>query len=378
LFWFGGQIRGYKMTNNILFNKVLRKFTLVKSIVLIFLFAINPSYGFEVNIMTGGASGTYIQIGNDIANLAKAIDMDVTVVESAGSMENIEAVRDRPFTQFGIVQSDVLDFIKTFKNEDKAMRRIANGTKIAFPLYNEEVHIVAKSSSSINVLADLSGKIVAVGAPNSGTNLTSTFLFEVTNIRPQTLVTIKASEALEELRAGRIDAFVYVAGAPTKLLLDTNANDDLKLIPVAAGAISGYYGTATIKAGTYPWLKEDVLTPAVKAVLMTYQYDPNRNDYLRNSCEVVTKISYLINRNIEYLRQNGHPKWKQVDLNALPPGWERANCVKTALEEGYQLPTMNVINSISPAPSQAPAVVINCDAVQNPVAKRLCLMKSEG
>ncbi|MCF6344707.1 MAG: TAXI family TRAP transporter solute-binding subunit [Devosiaceae bacterium] len=366
------------MTNNILFNKVLRKFTFVKSIILIFLFASNPSYSFEVNIMTGGATGTYIQIGNDIANLAKAIDMDVTVVESAGSMENIEAVRDRPFTQFGIVQSDVLDFIKTFKNEDKAMRRIANGTKIAFPLYNEEVHIVAKSSSSINVIADLSGKIVAVGAPNSGTNLTSTFLFEVTNIRPQTLVTIKASQALEELRAGRIDAFVYVAGAPTKLLLDTNANDDLKLIPVAAGAISGYYGTATIKAGTYPWLRSDVLTPAVKAVLMTYQYDPNRNDYLKQSCEVVTKISYLINRNIEYLRQNGHPKWKQVDLNALPPGWERGNCVKTALEEGYQLPTINVINSISPAPTQAPAIVVNCDAIQNPVAKRLCLMKSEG
>lgn len=343
---------------------------------LFFFLATTPSQSFEVNIMTGGATGTYIQIGKDIATLAKAIDMDVTVVESAGSMENIEAVRDRRFTQFGIVQSDVLDFIRTFKNEDKAMRRIATGTKIAFPLYNEEVHIVAKKSGSINVLADLSGKTVAVGAPNSGTNLTTTFLFEVTNIRPQTLVTIKASEALEELRAGRIDAFVYVAGAPTKLLVDTSPNDDLKLIPVAAGAISGYYGTAIIKAGTYPWLTEDVLTPAVKAVLMTFEYDPKRNDYLRHSCEVVTKISYLINRNIEWLRENGHPKWKQVDLNAIPPGWERANCVKTALEEGYQLPTANVINSINPV--SEPTAPANCNAIVNPVAKRLCLMRSGG
>ncbi len=342
--------------------------------ILFFLPVLSFAQNFPVNIMTGGATGTYIQIGRDIAKLGQAIGMDVTVVESAGSMENIAAVRDRRYTQFGIVQSDVLDFIRTFKNEDPAMRRIARGTKIAFPLYNEEVHIVTKKSAPINVLADLSGKTVAVGAPNSGTNLTTTFLFEVTNIRPQTLVTIKAAEALEELRAGRIDAFVYVAGAPTKLLADTGPNEDLKLIPVAAGAISGYYGTSIIKAGTYPWLKEDILTPAVKAVLMTFDYDPKRNDYLKHSCEVVSKISYLINRNIEYLRQNGHPKWKQVDLNAIPPGWERAKCVETALASDYVLPTNNSINSVNPVSD--PLSVQNCDVLKNPVAKRLCLMKA--
>ncbi len=357
-------------------RKKLLKFIFPKLAIISFLFAYSPASAFEVNIMTGSPTGTYIQIGNDIAALARAIDMDVNVVQSQGSMENIEAVRDRRYTQFGIVQSDVLDFIRTFKNEDRAMRRIATGTKIAFPLYNEEVHIVTKKTSPINVLADLSGKVVAVGAPNSGTNLTSTFLFEVTNVRPLTSVTIPASEALIELKNGTIDAFVYVAGAPTKLLADTSANDDLKLIPVAAGAISGYYGTATIKAGTYPWLNEDVMVPAVKAVLMTFDYDPTKNDYLRHSCEVVSKISYLINRNIEYLRQNGHPKWKQVDLNAIPPGWERAKCVELALRDDYQLPVTNVINTIGPASD--PIAPANCEALTNPVSKRLCLMKRGG
>ena len=357
-------------------NKKLTKLALSFGVALLS-FTASPAFSqqsqFEINIMTGGATGTYIQIGKDIAALAGSIGRDVTVVQSAGSMENIEAVRDRRYTQFGIVQSDVLDFIRTFRKEDAAMRRIAQSTRIAFPLYNEEVHIVTRRSSGINVLADLSGKVVAVGAPNSGTNLTTTFLFEVTNIRPETLVKIKASDALVELRAGRIDAFIYVAGAPTRLLKETSAADDLKLVPVAPSAVSGYYGTSVIKAGTYPWLREDVITPAVRAVLMTFEYDRNRNEYLRESCDAVTLISYLINENIETLKQNGHPKWNQVDLQAIPPGWERAKCVQTALDGQYRMPLVGG----SSTPSQ-PVTAASCNEIANPVAKRLCLMKSGG
>jgi uncharacterized protein len=44
---------------------------------------------FQTDIMTGGASGTYIQIGRDIATLAEQIGRNVVAVESAGSLENI-------------------------------------------------------------------------------------------------------------------------------------------------------------------------------------------------------------------------------------------------------------------------------------------------
>jgi len=321
--------------------------------------------GFEVNIMTGGPNGTYIQIGKDIAALAASTSWNINAVESQGSMENIEAVRERLYTQFGIVQSDVLDFIRTFRSEDAAMRRIVRSTRIVFPLYNEEVHIVTTKSSGISELVDLSGRIVGVGAPNSGTNLTTTFLFEISYVRPEQSVSIPATEALAQLRAGTIDAFVYVAGAPTKLLLDTLPTDDLKLISTKSSSVSEYYGTSTIKAGTYPWQTEDVTTPAVRAVLMTYEYNPARNAYLKMSCDAVTEISYLINQNIETLKKNGHPKWKQVDLSAIPTGWKRARCVQTALDKSYTPPH----NEHTSAPK-------NCTEILNPVAKRLCRMQN--
>ncbi|UJQ95936.1 TAXI family TRAP transporter solute-binding subunit [Mariluticola halotolerans] len=335
--------------------------------------SIAQSRGLEVNIMTGSSTGTYIQIGKDIGGLAEHIGRNVTAVESAGSLENIEAVRKRPLTQFGIVQSDVLDFIRTFRQDDVEMSRMARNTRIVFPLYNEEVHIVVRRSSGLNVLADLSGRTVAIGEPNSGTNLTSTFLFEVANVRPQNMLTISSSDGMAQLRTGAIDAFVYVAGAPTKLLADAAASDDLKLLSVSSESVGGYYGTSTIPAGTYPWQKEDVTTAAVRAVLMTFEYDPRRNDYFKQSCQAVTEISYLIKEHLDVLQATGHPKWKQVDLSAIPPGWEVAQCVQTALQEGYRLPVDD--SSIVPAAISTPSTGCECSNLLNPVAHRLCLMR---
>ena len=322
----------------------------------------------EVNIMTGGATGTYIQIGKDIAALAEqAGRQNVIVVESAGSMENIAAVKSRPRTQFGIVQSDVLDFIRTFRAEDAEMRSILRNTRIAFPLYKEEVHIVTTKRTGINTITDLNGRVVGVGAPNSGTNLTATFLFEIENIRPRNSVNISAGEALDQLRAGTIDAFVYVAGVPTRLLSETSPNDDFKLVTVPGTRVGDYYGITTIRAGTYPWQTEDVMTAAVRAVLMTYEFNPNRNAYFRASCDAVSEIAYLINQNMDALRQNGHPKWNQVDLQAFPSGWEQSQCVETGLSADYQPPYRGGGISLT--------VTTDCNAIENPVAKRLCLMR---
>ena len=76
--------------------------------------------------------------------------------ESAGSIENMNAVRDRRATQLGIVQSDVLEYFTTFAGDDPALRRAAQGIRIAFPLYDEEVHVLARRE--IGSLADLAGQ----------------------------------------------------------------------------------------------------------------------------------------------------------------------------------------------------------------------------
>ena len=93
-----------------------------------------PAQDYQTSIVTGGASGTYIQIGRDIAKIAGDCGRTLNVQESAGSLENILAVRDRPLTQLGIAQSDVLEYVRTFQSDDPVLARAARGVRIMFPL----------------------------------------------------------------------------------------------------------------------------------------------------------------------------------------------------------------------------------------------------
>ena len=80
---------------------------------------------------------------------------------------------------------------------------------------------------------------------------------------------------------------------------------------------------ATIPAGTYPWQTTDISTVTVNVVLVAY-------DFRNHHCRTIGGVAGLIMENLDWLRFNGHPKWKTVDLNATVKGWERYRCVSQA------------------------------------------------
>jgi uncharacterized protein len=128
------------------------------------------------------------------------------------------------------VQSDVLAFVARVQQSEPALKQIARKTKMVFPLYNEEVHLLARGD--IIDFDGLADRRVAIGREGSGNYLTSRLLFKVSEIVPRETVTIDTEEALAELKAGRIDAMFCVAGAPVKLFTEQVAeSDDLRLFP---------------------------------------------------------------------------------------------------------------------------------------------------
>lgn len=302
---------------------------------------------FEKNILTGGATGTYIQFGRNISEIAAKCGVTLNVVESAGSLENFLGVRKRRFTQLGIVQSDVLEYLKTFAADDPSVARAILGVRIAFPLYNEEVHILARKD--IASLSDLNGKKVAIGVEDSGTFLTASLVLDLTQISPAERLKINADESLAALMAGQIDAFFYVAGAPTKIFQSPDIDPErFHLLPISDPTLQAVYLPGQIPAGSYPFQPDAVDVVAVKAVLMTYEYDPGRNPYHRESCRAVSDISHVIATRFNELRETGHPKWTQVDLNDLPPGWNVGACVNAGLEPSYELTCEGDVPAASP------------------------------
>ncbi len=305
---------------------------------------------FEKNILTGGPSGTYIQFGRNISEAAAKCNVTLNVQESAGSLENFLGVRKKRFTQLGIVQSDVLEYLNTFASDDPAIARAILGVRIAFPLYNEEVHILARRD--IATLADLTGKKVAIGVEDSGTFLTASLVLDLAQVAPAERLKINAEESLAALLDGQIDAFFYVAGAPTKIF-QNDAIDGARfhLLPIDDPTLQAVYQSGQIPAGAYPFQPDPVDVVAVKAVLMTYEYSPARNAYHRESCRAVSDIAHVITSRFDDLRTNGHPKWQQVDLNDLPPGWNVSSCVNTGIDPAYDLTCEGDVPAAAPQAS---------------------------
>ena len=116
----------------------------------------------------------------------------------------------------------------------------------------------------------------------------------------------------------------YVAGPPVKLFVEgVTAETGLRWFRSRTRASSTFILAFRFppRLNTYSWQAQAVNTVAVKAVLVSY-------DFRGNNCENVGKFAKTLHDNLEWLRANGHPKWKSVDLNAPVKGWEQYDCVR--------------------------------------------------
>jgi uncharacterized protein len=282
-------------------------------------------------IVTASERGTYIQIGRDIAKfVAPAAGIDLEVLPSAGSAENVQRLRYEPGVRFALVQSDVyqafLDQAEAGNGEAGAMIR---PLRVIIPLYNEEIYFIARADAPFNFVHEIRDARINVGPLRSGTAMSATTIYK--QLFGASLPEARASylsneDALVKLVADKaVDVVVVVAGQPAKLLADMKpeARKLLKLLkfdpsnPASAQALKTYF-PATVRAASYPnLLAEDVPSVAVKAFLVTYEYK------LANSVQRMTAFGRSLCENFPKLRAEGHPKWREVQLAlpALGRGW---------------------------------------------------------
>ena len=300
---------------------------------------------FHRNIMTGDSQGTYFQIGRDLATISAGCGPVLNINESAGSLENLVAISKNRHTQFGIIQNDVLEYVRTYSKNDPDLQHSVSGLRVMFPLYNEEIQILA--SRNISRISDLSSKKVAIGEADSGTFLTASLVLDILQINDATRISVSPAEALPKLISGEIDALFYVAGAPTKLFSDA-AIDGAKfhLLDITEPELLATYTPIDIPAHTYPFQTDPVNVVSVRAMLMTYAYEHGNDLYSRQSCKAVSDLSSVILTNLERLKTIGHPKWRELDLSQLPPGWKVSGCAKTGMNVSYELSCDSEISAI--------------------------------
>ncbi len=228
----------------------------------------------KMTMGTGGTSGTYYAFGGVLGQYIKNhAGIDVTVVSTDGSNANIEPIDSGDY-QLGTVQSDVMAYAWAGTRSFETNGAI-NSFRVVAGLYAEAVQLITMDPE-IKSVADLAGKNVSIGAPNSGVYFNAIDILAAAglteaDINPQYM---SFADSTDGLKDGKIDAAFIVAGAPTAAITELCTTNDAFLVPIDGEiaetlfASSPFYTAYTIPAGTYEGQTEDVTTVTVKATLI--------------------------------------------------------------------------------------------------------------
>lgn len=280
-----------------------------------------------VGLISGGVNGTYIRIAADLANVLDDGDnLRILPIIGKGSVQNITDILYLRGIDIGIVQSDVLAYIRSAGIHPTIERRIRYITK----LYNEEFHLLA--AKGVNSVEDLAGKKVNFGPEGSGTYMTSTIVFDALGVDVEP-VTYDYALALEMLTKGDIAGMVYVAGKPTDIFSKVPADAGVRFLPIPLNdALLETYLPSQFSHDDYPDLVDEgqtVDTIAIGAVMAVYNWNPQRERYKK----VANFVRAFFDNFEEFLQPPRHAKWQEVNLAAVVPGWTRFGPAQEWLDE---------------------------------------------
>ena len=315
------------------------------------------------SIVTGGKTGTYFAIGN---NLRDFVNPALEVKDSKGSWANVEDMSRTKGVTLAIVQSDVYSsFVQLRDSKDvpQATRgeyaQLLANLRVFMPLYKEEIHFIVRKDDPMEFIHQIKGKALWMDAEKSGTYLTALNIYsKLFQERPnavQPFINTTATGEDEGTRRRRsalmslsdpayykdypkVDVMVLVGGQPLSLL-EKNMPPNLKLLkfdasqPGAARVLQDYQ-KAAIQKSSYPQLNitgTELPSLAVDSYLITANFaDPQRNQFIKDFADqFCSKFGVL--------QERGHAKWKSLSWqpgSSLPPlaaGWQYSDKVKAEL-----------------------------------------------
>lgn len=283
-------------------------------------------------IATGPSGGTYFQIAQDIKTMAEKEGIELRVLPTKGSFENIELLGTGK-AELAIVQLDALRYFSDVVKQQSGLN-VLDKIKVILNLYPEEIHILS-NKKEITSFYHLEGKRVSAGPQESGTALTAELLFYLYDIKA--IKSYEAPEdALKKINRGELDALIFVGGAPVPFI--EKLDDKVHLVRLPANPIlEQIYSRKTLGKDTYRWLATDTETYAVPSSIMGL--DRRDEQYVAQMQKLV--LSVLNGK--EYLDAKGHPKWKVSLVRFYFPdvGYEPTNRViesfNTIERSGYKV-----------------------------------------
>ena len=272
---------------------------------------IQPSPKKEIVIATGSKTGNYYQTALKYKELLKKDKVDVKIINTNGSVENLELVKsgkaDIAFMQNGIVDKDIYEDVQSFAN-----------------VYYEPLWVFYKNENyTMDYIIQLISKKISIGSNGSGTKDLASKILEVNGITSEnsTLYNYSSSKAKDELIKGNIDAMFVVSSHNSKVVKELLENPSINVLS---------FKRAKAYSRKYPFLEALTL---YEGTLNLYKNLPDENIKLLSTTATLIGNKNLNDELIRVFLKKVKEVHNKKDLFSTPNQFPNIHNMKLELNE---------------------------------------------
>jgi TRAP-type uncharacterized transport system substrate-binding protein len=280
---------------------------------------------YTAGLVTGAPHSTEFAIAQDIATTLASrqetgprgeMALRVLPMVGNGGTRNILDVLTLAGADMAIAPVVLVDQLRKAKTFGDIRDKLVYIT----PLFIQEFHLLARPE--IRSLTDLAGKTVNLGEEGSAGAVLGREVFNSLDVKISE-VNLGLDAALDSLQNGQIFATLLLSGKPVDFLARYAQPDDLRFLPIPYSPVLRQdYLPSTFHREDYPNIiavGESVDTIAVASALFAYNW-PTRSERFRL---LELFVQTFFSRFSEFLGDAHHAKWREVNLAAQLPGWQR-------------------------------------------------------
>lgn len=265
-----------------------------------------PVQAQTMKVATGSGAGTYSKMFKEIQQVCGS-EVAMVEVPSSGSQENINQLVGNQVNA-AFVQSDVLYL--------RARTEELGNVKTLMALHPEQIHFVARADTKVGGRLGFGGEPLTnvtqlaelkVGAAG-GSSVTAQVIRLQSEIPYSTVIYDSNDAAQKALNDGKVDAVLFVGGAPLGAVEKLNASYRLLSIPAPViEKLKGVYKPARLN---YPKMgAAGVTTVSTDALFVTREYKTER------MVSSLSRFRACALGKVEELKETTgtHPAWQYVD-----------------------------------------------------------------
>ncbi|WP_166819952.1 TAXI family TRAP transporter solute-binding subunit [Thalassoroseus pseudoceratinae] len=187
---------------------------------------VEPAPPSQIVIAAGPKDGAYYQVAQKYSKFFAENGIELTVLETAGSIENYDLLLADNDVNLAFAQGG------TSPPAEAGQHRLEGLASV----YLEPFWVFTLGHHVETDLRSLAGKRIAIGPVGSGTAPLARLMLRengITDELPTELVSIGGSEAATQLRSGDVDAAIFVGSPQSQVIGDLLTDPEVRLLSLA-------------------------------------------------------------------------------------------------------------------------------------------------